>query len=52
MLIKGENILLKCRACGTVTPADVSHKLSTYIIKNPPTPAQKTAVETKVRPQS
>jgi translation initiation factor 5 len=47
MIIKGENILLKCRACGTITPADVSHKLSTYIIKNPPTPAQKAVVETK-----
>jgi len=47
MSIKGENILLKCRACGTITPADVSHKLSTYIIKNPPTPLQKQTAESK-----
>lgn len=43
MHIKGDNILLKCRACGAITPADVSHKLSTYIIKNPPVAAAKTA---------
>jgi len=43
MHIKNENILLKCRACGAITPADVSHRLSTYIVKNPPVTAQKSA---------
>jgi len=46
MHIKNDNILLKCRACGTITPADVSHKLSTYIIKNPPEKVKK-AMESK-----
>eukprot|EP01128_Nolandella_sp_AFSM9_P010877 TRINITY_DN7593_c0_g1_i1.p1 TRINITY_DN7593_c0_g1~~TRINITY_DN7593_c0_g1_i1.p1 ORF type:complete len:389 (+),score=110.12 TRINITY_DN7593_c0_g1_i1:133-1167(+) len=36
MHIKSGEILLKCRACGTVAPCDSSHRLSTYIIKNPP----------------
>jgi len=41
MSTKRSNILLKCRACGFVSIADVSHKLSSYILKNPPTPQEK-----------
>jgi len=41
MIIKGENIGLKCRACGATTEADPTNKLSTYVLKNPPKPEQK-----------
>eukprot|EP01125_Pyxidicula_operculata_P003413 TRINITY_DN1417_c0_g1_i1.p1 TRINITY_DN1417_c0_g1~~TRINITY_DN1417_c0_g1_i1.p1 ORF type:complete len:414 (-),score=143.34 TRINITY_DN1417_c0_g1_i1:109-1326(-) len=36
-IIKGENIGLVCRACGSSTQVDPVHKLSTYILKYPPT---------------
>eukprot|EP01121_Diplochlamys_sp_Union-15-3_P016116 TRINITY_DN542_c0_g1_i1.p1 TRINITY_DN542_c0_g1~~TRINITY_DN542_c0_g1_i1.p1 ORF type:complete len:413 (+),score=101.40 TRINITY_DN542_c0_g1_i1:58-1239(+) len=37
MLILGnKNIQLKCKACGGRTPVDMTHRLSTYILKNPP----------------
>jgi len=36
MLLKGGKIELKCKACGGRTPVDMIHKLSTYILKNPP----------------
>lgn len=35
--IKGKGLLQKdCKACGRVTDVDVRHKLSSYILKNPP----------------
>jgi translation initiation factor 5 len=34
--VKGESIQQNCKACGKRTSIDMSHKLSTYILKNPP----------------
>lgn len=35
--IKGKGLLQKdCKACGRLTDVDVRHKLSSYILKNPP----------------
>jgi len=34
--VKGESITSRCRACGKTSNIDMSHKLSTYILKNPP----------------
>jgi translation initiation factor 5 len=34
--VKGESITSRCRACGKTSNVDMSHKLSTYILKNPP----------------
>ena len=36
ILAKKDNVRLKCKACGNRTQCDVSHKISTYIIRNPP----------------
>jgi hypothetical protein len=33
---KGE-VDLVCKACGTVTRTDLAHKLTSFIVKNPPT---------------
>ncbi|GAQ92007.1 Translation initiation factor 5 [Klebsormidium nitens] len=33
---KAQNIQLLCKACGAVSPVDMRHKLTTYILKNPP----------------
>lgn len=36
--IKGKDLLQKdCKACGKITMIDLKHKLSSYILKNPPT---------------
>jgi translation initiation factor 5 len=34
--VKGEIITSRCRACGKTSNIDMSHKLSSYILKNPP----------------
>lgn len=34
--IKRDNILLLCKACGSVSEVDMRHRLNTYILKNPP----------------
>jgi len=34
--VKGEIINSKCRACGKLSQVDMSHKLSTFILKNAP----------------
>jgi len=34
--VKGEIITSRCRACGKTSNVDMSHKLSSYILKNPP----------------
>jgi translation initiation factor 5 len=36
---KGE-IVLHCKACGNVTPVDMTHKLASYILNNPPSKAK------------
>jgi len=36
LVVKGEIITSQCKACGKTNPVDMSHKLSTYILKNPP----------------
>jgi len=33
---KGDDITLTCKACGHVSHVDMRHKLTTFIIKNPP----------------
>eukprot|EP00898_Chlorokybus_atmophyticus_P009185 jgi/Chlat1/9268/Chrsp99S08491 len=33
---KGEIITLQCKACGNVSNVDMRHKLTTFILKNPP----------------
>lgn len=35
-ITKDSTILKDCKACGKKTPADMRHKLTTYILKNPP----------------
>mmetsp|Transcript_11718 Transcript_11718/g.19896 ORF Transcript_11718/g.19896 Transcript_11718/m.19896 type:complete len:492 (+) Transcript_11718:328-1803(+) len=35
-IAKGENITLQCKACGNVSHVDMRHKLTTFILKNPP----------------
>jgi hypothetical protein len=34
--VKGEIITSQCKACGKTNQIDMSHRLSTYILKNPP----------------
>ncbi|GEQ68046.1 hypothetical protein JCM33374_g1712 [Metschnikowia sp. JCM 33374] len=42
--IKGKGILQKdCKACGRITEIDLRHKLSSYILKNPPATTGKKA---------
>lgn len=36
MILKGDSIELKCKACGGRNPVDMRHKLTTFITKNPP----------------
>ncbi len=37
--VKGEKISMACAACGHVTPVDLRHKVTKYILKNPPSAA-------------
>ncbi|SAL99709.1 hypothetical protein [Absidia glauca] len=41
IIIKNDDILMDCKACGAQNMADMRHKLSTYIVKNPPAQASK-----------
>jgi len=34
--VKGESITAQCKACGKINAIDMGHKLSTYILRNPP----------------
>ncbi|KAL3130990.1 hypothetical protein ABBQ38_000314 [Trebouxia sp. C0009 RCD-2024] len=34
--IKKENITLKCKACGNVSNVDMRHKVTTFMLRNPP----------------
>jgi len=36
IITKDENILRDCKACGERRPCDMRHKLTTFILKNPP----------------
>lgn len=36
VITKNDEILKDCKACGAIKPVDLRHKLSTYILKNPP----------------
>ncbi|KAI9098784.1 domain found in IF2B/IF5-domain-containing protein [Phlyctochytrium arcticum] len=38
---KDDFILKNCKACGAVSTVDMRHKLTTYILKNPPAQAKK-----------
>lgn len=38
---KGEDIVRDCKACGERTGVDMRHKLTTFIVKNPPVKARK-----------
>ncbi|KAG1158352.1 hypothetical protein G6F37_005877 [Rhizopus arrhizus] len=41
IIIKNDDILMDCKACGARNTADMRHKLSAYIVKNPPAVASK-----------
>eukprot|EP00029_Vermamoeba_vermiformis_P009905 TRINITY_DN509_c0_g1_i1.p1 TRINITY_DN509_c0_g1~~TRINITY_DN509_c0_g1_i1.p1 ORF type:complete len:413 (-),score=158.04 TRINITY_DN509_c0_g1_i1:174-1412(-) len=47
---KGE-VDLVCKACGTVTRTDLAHKLTSFIVKNPPTQDKKKDEPTKTKAQ-
>ena len=36
VITKGEDLVRDCKACGKRTPMDLRHKLSSFILKNPP----------------
>lgn len=38
---RSEDIIRDCKACGSSTPVDMRHKLTPYIVKNPPTTNKK-----------
>eukprot|EP00899_Mesostigma_viride_P021201 jgi/Mesvir1/29082/Mv18388-RA.1 len=40
-ITKTDTIFLKCKACGAVSDVDMRHRLTTFILKNPPTGASK-----------
>ncbi|KAI8364204.1 domain found in IF2B/IF5-domain-containing protein [Blakeslea trispora] len=41
IIIKNDEILMDCKACGARNGADMRHKLSAFIVKNPPAVASK-----------
>lgn len=41
VLVKGDNIVRDCKACGERTGVDMRHKLTTFILKNPPAKTKK-----------
>lgn len=41
VIVKGDNILRNCKACGEHTGVDMRHKLTTFIVKNPPPKTKK-----------
>ncbi|EGF77070.1 hypothetical protein BATDEDRAFT_37464 [Batrachochytrium dendrobatidis JAM81] len=47
VITKDEFIMRDCKACGAHLPVDMRHKLTTYIIKNPPVTAKKSKKDKK-----
>lgn len=47
-IAKGETIILQCKACGNVSKVDMRHKLTTFILKNPPGGTGKSKDDKKV----
>lgn len=41
IITKNEDIIRDCKACGQRTNVDMRHKLTTFILKNPPKPSKK-----------
>lgn len=41
ILVKGDIIVRDCKACGKRTDVDMRHKLTTFIVKNPPAKTKK-----------
>lgn len=41
ILLKGDLIIRDCKACGKRTDVDMRHKLTTFIVKNPPAKTKK-----------
>ncbi|GAA5797682.1 domain found in IF2B/IF5-domain-containing protein [Helicostylum pulchrum] len=41
IIIKNDEIVMDCKACGARNNGDMRHKLSTFIVKNPPAVASK-----------
>jgi len=49
--VKGETITSRCKACGKTSNIDMSHKLSSYVLKNPPVDKEaKAAAPAQARP--
>ncbi|KAJ3186677.1 hypothetical protein HDU85_007497 [Gaertneriomyces sp. JEL0708] len=51
VLTKDDRIMKPCMACGANTPVDMVHKLSTYIVKNPPPKKSKKGKHATVDPR-
>ncbi|KIM84359.1 hypothetical protein PILCRDRAFT_68048 [Piloderma croceum F 1598] len=47
ILVKGDIIVRDCKACGKRTDVDMRHKLTTFIVKNPPAKTKKGAKKGK-----
>jgi translation initiation factor 5 len=40
LVFSKNNVMRDCKACGAIKPIDMGHKISTYIMKNPPVDAK------------
>eukprot|EP00026_Physarum_polycephalum_P011577 Phypoly_transcript_11812.p1 GENE.Phypoly_transcript_11812~~Phypoly_transcript_11812.p1 ORF type:complete len:351 (-),score=64.54 Phypoly_transcript_11812:14-1066(-) len=49
IIVHNDQIDLRCASCGGVTPVDMNHKLSSFILKNPPPPPPPNKMELMVR---